>query len=404
MTRFFTLLLLSSGLGLTSGVQAQSLPARPQPFTFVTDQANLLAPADAKKLDDGLRRYADANGTQVVVVTVPSLGGRAVADYARELGTSWGVGQRGKNNGVVVLLSGQERTVSIQAGSGLQSAITPAVTSRIINQQMLPNFKQGNYFAGLRTGLNTLLLAANPASDPRRNAPAGTAPAGAGSTDNFPALGGADAPAANNSPGYETPATTPEPINPVPAAEPESSGPTMLTMLLGVLAVGGIGFLLLKMLRRNSAGSAAGGPVGGSGPDFYGNQPNRNNGGNYNNGPMNQGSSGPGIGGILATGAAAAAGAYLGNRMASGHDTDSAAHNYDSSGGAGLGAGLGAGAAGGNYSTPTPDSGPDYFSDTDSNSSADYFSSGDNSSYDDSSSGDTGGGGFDSTDDNSGSW
>ena len=402
MTRFFTLLLLSSGLGLTSGVQAQSLPARPQPFTFVTDQANLLAPADAKKLDDGLRRYADANGTQVVVVTVPSLGGRAVADYARELGTSWGVGQRGKNNGVVVLLSGQERTVSIQAGSGLQSAITPAVTSRIINQQMLPNFKQGNYFAGLRTGLNTLLLAANPASDPRRNAPAGTAPASGGS-DNFPALGGTAgaASATDNATSYETPATTtPEPMSSAPTAEPESSGPTMLMMLLGVLAVGGIGFLLIRAMRSKSGGTTG----NSSGPDFYGNQPNRNSGGNYN-GPVNQpGSSGPGIGGILATGAAAAAGAYLGNRMASGHDSGSAAHNYDSSGGAVLGAGLGAGAAGGNYNTPAPDSGPDYFSGPDTNSSADYFSSGDNSSYDDTSSDDTGGGGFDSSDDNSGSW
>jgi len=398
MTRFFTLLLLGSGLGLASGAQAQSLPARPQPFTFVTDQANLLAPADAKKLDDGLRRYADANGTQVVVVTVPSLGGRPVADYARELGTSWGVGQRGKNNGVVVLLSGQERKVSIQAGSGLQSAITPAVTSRIINQQMLPNFKQGNYFAGLRTGLNTLLLAANPASDPRRNAPAGTAPA-SGGNDNFPALGGTAGapPATDNATSYETPATTtPAPMSSAPTAEPESSGPTMLMMILGVLAVGGIGYLLIRALRSKS-----GGPTGnGSGPDFYGNQPNRNNGGSYN-GPVNQGSSGPGIGGILATGAAAAAGAYLGNRMASGHDSDSAASNYDSGSGAGLSAGLGAGAAAGNSST---ESGPDYFSDTETNSSADYFSSGDNYSYDDTSSDDTGGGGFDSSDDNSGSW
>lgn len=403
MTRFFFAMLLSSGLGLTFAAQAQSLPARPEPFTFVTDQASLLAPADAKKLDDGLRRYADANGTQVVVVTVPSLGGRPVADYARELGTSWGVGQRGKNNGVVVLLSGQERQVSIQAGSGLQSAITPAVTNRIINQQMLPNFKQGNYFAGLRTGLNTLLLAANPASDPRRTAPAGTAPASAGS-DNFPALGGADATASSNATNYETPAATnPEPLTPAPTAEPGSFGLPWGTLLIGVLVIGGIGFLLLKMFRRNSASSSPNGPAGGSGPDFYGNQPNRSNGGNYNNGPgYQQGSSGPGIGGMLATGAAAAAGAYIGNRMASGHDSNSAASNYDSSNsGAGLGAGLGAGAAADNSGT---DSGPDYFSDTNSSSSADYFSSNDNSSYDDTSSDDTGGGGFDSSDDNSGSW
>jgi uncharacterized protein len=381
---------------------AQSLPARPEPFTFVTDQAGLLSPADAQKLESGLRRYADQNGPQVVVVTVPSLGSRSVADYARALGNEWQVGQRGKNNGVVVLLSGQEHKVSIQAGSGLQSAITPAVTDRIINQQMLPSFKQGNYFAGLRSGLNTLLLAANPASDPRRNAPAGTASASAGS-DNFPALGGAGATATEPQTSYETPATPAETDYSTPAAEPAPSGGMGIgTILIGVLVIGGIGFLLLKMFRRNSGGNATSGIPGASGPDFYGNQPNRNVGGSYNNGPGYQpGSSGPGIGGILATGAAAAAGAYLGNRMASGHDTDSAAHNYDSSG-AGLGAGLGAGAAAGS----SADSGPDYFSDTatGSSSSADYFADDNNTSSSDFSSDDMGGGGFDGGDDNSGSW
>ena len=69
-------------------VDATGLPPRPAPFRFVNDQAQLMAPADAKKLESGLRRYADNTGTQVVVVTVPSLGGRTVADYGRALGTA----------------------------------------------------------------------------------------------------------------------------------------------------------------------------------------------------------------------------------------------------------------------------------------------------------------------------
>ena len=100
----------------------------------MNDQASLLAPADAKKLESGLRRYADNTGTQIVVVTVPTLGGRSVADYGRALGTAWGVGQRDKNNGVVVLISAQEHQVTIQPGSGLASTITPAVTSRVISR------------------------------------------------------------------------------------------------------------------------------------------------------------------------------------------------------------------------------------------------------------------------------
>ncbi|RZL13771.1 MAG: TPM domain-containing protein, partial [Hymenobacter sp.] len=177
MYRFVVVALLFAGVGLGQPAAAQTaadLPARPVPFTFVTDQGKLLSAADAKKLDGGLRSYADKTGTQVVVVTVPSLGGRSVADYGRALGTAWGVGQRDKNNGVVVLLSAQEHKVTIQPGSGLASVITPAVTSRIIGE-MTPAFKQGNYFAGLRSGLNTLLVTANPSSDPRKEAAGATA-------------------------------------------------------------------------------------------------------------------------------------------------------------------------------------------------------------------------------------
>ena len=146
MARLLLLVLLFTSLGLSGNralAQApDGLPPRPAPFRFVNDQAQLLAPADAKKLEGGLRRYADNTGTQVVVVTVPSLGGRDVADYGRALGTAWGVGQRDKNNGVVVLVSAQEHKVTVQAGSGLKSSITPEVTRRII-AQMTPSFKQG---------------------------------------------------------------------------------------------------------------------------------------------------------------------------------------------------------------------------------------------------------------------
>jgi uncharacterized protein len=170
---FLIFMLVLSALGqAVSAAPADELPPRPTPFRFVNDQAQLLAPADAKKLESGLRRYADNTGTQIVVVTVPSLGGRDVSDYGRELGQAWGVGQRDKNNGVVVLLGAQEHKVTIQAGSGLRDKVTPELTSRIINQDMTPRFKQGNYFAGLRAGLNTLMLAANPDSKPQAS-PAG---------------------------------------------------------------------------------------------------------------------------------------------------------------------------------------------------------------------------------------
>ena len=427
MQRYLILafLFLSAGLARPALAQTDGLPPRPTPFQFVNDQAQLMAPADAKKLNNGLRRYADNTGTQVVVVTVPSLGGRDVADYGRALGTAWGVGQRNKNNGVVVLLSAQEHKVTIQPGSGLQSVITPEVTSRVINE-MTPSFKQNNYFAGLRQGLNTLMATANPGSakDATAGSTAATAATGAAGT------AATDPAAANLNEGPQTQMPTGDPIVSPPTPEP-SSGPGMGTLLIGALVIGGILWFVVKMLRGRSAANAAQNNGGSGGtPNFLPNRPNGPQGGGY---PQQGGNYGPGygqapasgggmgMGGMLATGAAAAAGAYLGNRMASGHDTSgnglmgngnvAGAGNSNYNTGAGVAGAAGTGAAsdyfsgrdGGGADTA---SGPDYFSDanTADDNSSDFFSSDDNSTYDDTSSDDTGGGGFDSTNDNSGSW
>ena len=407
--------LLLVGLGASQPALAQSnggLPARPVPFTFVTDQGQLLQPAEAKKLDGGLRAYAAKTGTQVVVVTVPSLGGRTVADYARALGTAWGVGQRGKNNGVVVLLSAQEHQVSIQPGAGLASVITPAVTSEVIGK-MTPDFKQGNYFGGLRAGLNTLLATANPGSAPGRqpDAAAVTAP-------------NATPQALAND---QAAATLTEPAGAMQseAAPPASPGFGLGALLIGALVIGGGLWFIIRLFRGRTAAANRGGqpnfyPNGGpqnpSQPNFY---PNQNGpAGQPNFYPNNQGNNnsgtGSGMGGILATGAAAAAGAYLGNRLSSHESGGGNAQNFsNNTGGAGFGNGAagaaGTGAAGDYFASRSEDAGssnaPDYFSGNEDNSSSsgDYFG-GDNSSFDDSSSGDTGGGGFNGGSDNSGSW
>ncbi len=414
------LLFVGVGLGQSASAQgASDLPARPVPFTFVTDQGDLLSDGDAKKLEGGLRSYAEKTGTQVVVVTVPTLGSRSVADYGRELGTAWGVGQRDKNNGVVVLVAAKEHKVTIQPGSGVASTITPAVVSRVIGE-MTPAFKQNNYFGGLRSGLNTLMVTANPGSAPRKQAEAATT---AGTASNLNENTATTAPAAMSDPMGAQQSE---------AAAPASSGIGMGTLLIGALVIGGVLFFIIRMFRSKSAAAQNGDQPnfypnqGGNGPrptqgpnqpNFYPNQGN-NQGGNFGGGYPNQnqgGGMGSGIGGILATGAAAAAGAYIGNRMSSHGDNDHASSNFDTNGSnAGLGAGAGAaGAAGtgaaGDYfsdrggSDNAGNDSPDYFSGNDTDNSGDYFSS-DNSSYDDTSSDDTGGGGFDSTDDNSGSW
>ncbi|QJX46650.1 hypothetical protein HMJ29_06740 [Hymenobacter taeanensis] len=271
---------------------------------------------------------------------------------------------------------------------------------------MTPSFKQGNYFAGLRTGLNALMLAADPSPSQPAVTPATTEDG----------LEAADPGVAD-----ELPATSPGPITtPAPVSDNDSSGIGMGTLLLGALVIGGGLWFLIRMFRRKSAPANvpyAAGPV--TTPDFLPNQPsNRGTGGQQASGAPdflpNRGNSGgggglgSGMGGVLMTGAAAAAGAYLGNRMASGHDTHNASQ-YDAdrtpplepNSNAGAYTGSGFPALGGTGTTDDT-AGPDYFSDANTNDSPDYFSS----DYDDtsSSSDDTGGGGFDDTSSNSGDW
>ncbi|QNP53227.1 TPM domain-containing protein [Hymenobacter qilianensis] len=439
---FVILLLVSAGLsGPVRGAQqpTDGLPPRPSPFRFVTDQAQLLSPADAKTLEGGLRRYADSTGTQIVVVTVPTLGGRAVADYGRALGEAWGVGQRGKNNGIVLLLSGQERQVTIQAGSGLRAQITPELTNRVISQEMAPSFKQGRYFAGLRTGLNSLMLAANPNYAPQGKQQAATTPGPA-------TLGGAagsastDGSSLNNElPAASEPAS--EPYRPAEASpEPSSPGMGIGTMAIGALVIGGILWLVMRMFRRKAPDAPRTvysnqnpNQNPNQTPDFLGNQSARS-AGNYTRGharqpvpdflgtgTMNRGGGGlsSGMGGILATGAAAAAGAYLGNRMASGGHSDQAGNSIaggDNTAPQNLdpantyAAGVGGAATSGGFPAlegtgNVEETSPDYFSDLPANSSEpDFFSADETSSYDDTASDDTGGGDFDDTNNNSGSW
>ena len=394
MTRFLLLAaLLLAGLSRPAYAYADGIPAKPDPFTFVTDQAHLLSAADAQKLSRGLSKYAASTGTPIIVVTVPSLGGANAADMARQIGNTWQVGQTDKNNGIVVLLSSQEHKLSIQAGSGMQSRITPAVVQQVI-QEMTPAFKQNNYFAGLRQGLNTLMVTANPSSDPRKNAAAATA----------------TAPADAAQPTSDATSPAPTGMQPIDtSAEPVSTGLPWGTILLGVVVVVG-GFLLL---RRVFGGNSASRQT----PDFMGNNATGNN--FPNSGAPNQGyqqgnygaapSSGPGMGGLLATGAAAAAGAYLGERLGSSHDSNAgSARGFDSN--SNSNAGTTNPNAADNYfsgnSAGSNTSGPDYFSDDNSSSSSsgDYFSDDNSSSGSDDTSGDFGGGDFSSSDDNSGSW
>ena len=134
---------------------AQQLP--PKSNTLVTDFTNTLSEDDKQQLESKLTAFNDSTSTQIAVVIMKSVGDYDINDYAQKLGRNWGIGQKGKNNGILVLVALGDRKVSIQTGYGAEGAVPDVITHEIIQNDLKPNFKNGNYYAGLDAGVTDLM-------------------------------------------------------------------------------------------------------------------------------------------------------------------------------------------------------------------------------------------------------
>lgn len=116
---------------------------------FANDFANLLSTDTKQHINSTSQRYSDSTGNQVVVVTVPTLNGASIEEYTLELGRKWGVGQKDKNDGVVILLALTEREVRVEVGYGLEATITDSMSGRFI-EAVSPYLKEDDFDTGLR--------------------------------------------------------------------------------------------------------------------------------------------------------------------------------------------------------------------------------------------------------------
>lgn len=118
-------------------------------------------PQQTAALEKKLRNFNDTSSTQIAVVTVPSLYGYAPNDYAQQLAEKWGIGQKGKDNGILVLLKPKKNNengqVAIAVGYGLEGVIPDAIASRIIRNEMLPAFRQNDYYTGINKATDILM-------------------------------------------------------------------------------------------------------------------------------------------------------------------------------------------------------------------------------------------------------
>jgi uncharacterized protein len=136
---------------------AQDFPERSN--TLVTDYTNTLNPADKQRLETKLVAFNDSTSTQIAVVILKSIGNYDINDYGVQLLRKWGIGQKDKNNGVLVLVAIGDRRMSIQTGYGAEGALPDIVTQDIIQNDLKPHFKQGDYYGGLDAGTNSIIKA-----------------------------------------------------------------------------------------------------------------------------------------------------------------------------------------------------------------------------------------------------
>lgn len=123
----------------------------------VVDQAGILSSPARDRISAMLKAHEDATGNQVAVLAVASLDGESVEDYAVRVFEDWKPGQRGKDNGVLVLVVPQDRRMRIEVGYGLEGTLTDAAASRVIRDLMTPRFREGNYDVGIEAGVTGII-------------------------------------------------------------------------------------------------------------------------------------------------------------------------------------------------------------------------------------------------------
>lgn len=151
------LVLAVLALAVPGGGVALADPTFPALTGRVVDDAHVLSPQTQASLTAKLAALEAKNGDQLVVVTLPSLQGYPIEDYGYQLGRAWGIGQKGKDNGALLIVAPSERKVRIEVGYGLEPVLTDAVTSLILQRSVLPKFRAGDIEGGVADGADALV-------------------------------------------------------------------------------------------------------------------------------------------------------------------------------------------------------------------------------------------------------
>ena len=131
----------------------------PKVSGYVNDHAGLISSATELKIENFLRGFEGSDSTQLVVLTIDSLEGESLEEYSLKVAESWKLGQKDKDNGALLLIAKQERKIRIEVGYGLEGKLTDLLSGRIIDNEITPRFKAGDFEGGIVAGITSMAKA-----------------------------------------------------------------------------------------------------------------------------------------------------------------------------------------------------------------------------------------------------
>ena len=158
-------------LAVLAATEAAEIPA---PRGYVNDYADMISSSVKANLTAKLKAFEETDSTQFVILTVPSLGGEPVEDFSIKVAEAWKIGQKGKDNGILFLVSKEDRKMRIEVGRGLEGKLTDLMAGRIIDLVVKPKFRAGDYDGGFTAGVSAVIDATRGEFAADRRAPRAT--------------------------------------------------------------------------------------------------------------------------------------------------------------------------------------------------------------------------------------
>lgn len=124
---------------------------------YVNDYGGMISPAAKDRLEEELKSFEQSDSTQLVILTVPSLQGENIEEFGIKVGETWKIGQKGKDNGIILIIVKQERKMRVEVGRGLEGRLTDLFAGRIVDLVIKPRFKRGDFDGGVMAGVSALI-------------------------------------------------------------------------------------------------------------------------------------------------------------------------------------------------------------------------------------------------------